>query len=60
MIVNSSAYVYQKNNYYDKKNIYFSFNFQNENKSLDQFEIYYGLDDYRDDKTFNHLNKKIY
>jgi hypothetical protein len=59
LIVNSSAYVYQKNNYYDKKNIYFSFNFQNENKSLDQFEIYYGLDDYRDDKTFKHLNKKI-
>ena len=59
LIVNSSTYVYQNNTYYGEKNIYFSFNFQNENKTLNQFEIYYGLDDYRDDKTFKHLNKQI-
>ena len=61
LIVNSSTYVYQNNTYYNKNNIYFSFSFYFENitEKLAQFEIYYGLDNYRDDKTFKHLYKTI-
>ena len=58
LLVNSSSYVYLTNSFYGENNIYFSFTFES-NENLNKYNIYYKMEDYKDDRAFSNLYSKV-